>query len=234
MDNKDQQKSNLLAEQIYAGVKEEIFSFRLLPGDRFTETEMAERFKVSRTPVRDALYRLEREGFLQVSFRSGWSVRPFDFAQFEELYDLRITLEIAAVEKICETENPPELAGLNEIWLVSKEQRLTDAQQVAGLDEAFHEGLQIAAGNREMVRVHREITERIRIIRRLDFIKPQRVDATYDEHAEILRLLRRRNSAEAVMLLRSHIEVSKLEVRKITLHMLHEAREMGQGLKSSR
>ncbi|HVK55368.1 MAG TPA: GntR family transcriptional regulator, partial [Burkholderiales bacterium] len=66
---------------------------------------------------------------------------------------------------------------------------------------------------------------------RLDFIKAQRIDATYDEHAEILRLLRRRKSAEAAMLLRSHIEASKLEVRKITLHMLHEAREMGQGLK---
>ena len=45
---------------------------------------------ISRTPVREALYRLEREGYLQVQFRSGWSVRELDFRQFDELYDLRI------------------------------------------------------------------------------------------------------------------------------------------------
>ena len=48
---------------------------------------------MSRTPVRDALYRLEREGYLQVHLRVGWSVRPFDFRQFEHLYDLRLILE---------------------------------------------------------------------------------------------------------------------------------------------
>ena len=81
-----------------------------------------------------------------------------------------------------------------------------------------------AAGNREMARVHREITDRIRIIRRLDFTKPTRVDATYDEHARILRAITRRRAEEAQRLLRAHIEQSKLEVRHITLDMLYRAR----------
>jgi DNA-binding GntR family transcriptional regulator len=220
-------KANLLAEQVYAGIKENIFCSDVgdCGSDRFTETEMAERFSVSRTPVRDALYRLEREGYLRVSFRSGWSVRPFDFTKFEELYDLRIILELAAVQQICETEGPPNLTNIKAVWLVPVEQRLSDPQVVAQLDEAFHEGLVRATGNREMARVHGEITERIRVIRRLDFTKPKRISTTYDEHAQILRLLLRRKEAQAVILLRSHIEASKLEVRKMTLHMLHEARE---------
>ncbi|MDB5405928.1 MAG: GntR family transcriptional regulator, partial [Rhodospirillales bacterium] len=59
-------RANQLAETVYARIKEEIFDFRLLPGDRFTGSELALRYAVSRTPVRDALYRLEREGFLDV------------------------------------------------------------------------------------------------------------------------------------------------------------------------
>jgi DNA-binding GntR family transcriptional regulator len=219
-----QQPANPLAEQIYLQVKDEIFDFNLLPGDRFTETDLAARLGVSRTPVRDALYRLRREGYLEVGFRSGWSVTPFDFVRFDELYDLRILLEEAAIAKLCQMEGEMPLAALKAIWLVPAEQRETDSHQMAALDEAFHCALVEAAGNREMLRVHQELTERIRIIRRLDFLKDNRIAATYDEHAKILRLILRRKLTEATILLRSHITQSKSEVRKITLHMLHDAR----------
>ena len=61
-----------LAERIYGRLKEEIFNFHLLPGDRFSENEVAERMAASRTPVREALYRLQREGYVDVLYRSGW------------------------------------------------------------------------------------------------------------------------------------------------------------------
>lgn len=211
-----------LSESVYDRLKSDIFDFRLRPGDRLTETELAESLQVSRTPVRQALHRLEQEGYLQLAFRNGWNVRGFDFDRFEQLYDLRIILELAAVEQICKSEDA-ELASLQAVWLVPTEQRIADPRQVSELDEAFHHGLVTATGNREMVRVHRDITEKIRIIRRLDFTQPPRVHATYDEHGEILRLIGRRKSAQAAMMLRSHIEASKAEVRKITLHMLHTA-----------
>ncbi|HEU0199396.1 MAG TPA: FCD domain-containing protein, partial [Burkholderiaceae bacterium] len=66
---------------------------------------------------------------------------------------------------------------------------------------------------------------RIRIVRRLDFTQKPRIEATYTEHARILRAIVQRKSEAAQMLMRSHIETSKAEVRKITLHMLYEARE---------
>jgi DNA-binding GntR family transcriptional regulator len=74
-----------LAEGVYRQLKQDIFDFRLLPGDRFTESEVAVRLRVSRTPVREALYRLQKEGYLQVHFRAGWSVRELDFKQFDDL-----------------------------------------------------------------------------------------------------------------------------------------------------
>ena len=219
-----QQPANALAEQVYLRIKDEIFDFHLLPSDRFTETALAERYGVSRTPLRDALYRLKREGYLEVGFRSGWSVCPFDFVRFDELYDLRILIEINAVERLCQREADLPLAALKKTWLVTAAERETEPRRIAELDEAFHCALVEAAGNREVSRVHAELTEKIRIIRRLDFLKEQRVDATYDEHAKLLRLILRRKSTEASILLRSHITQSKNEVRKITLHMLHEAR----------
>ena len=213
-----------LAARVYASVKQEIFDFHLMPGDRFTEGEVAARMRVSRTPVREALYRLERDGYLDVLFRSGWRVKPFDFAQFENLYDLRVILETAAVKRLCEMPVQPPLDDLKAFWLVPVNERLTDGRGVARYDELFHETLVAATGNLEMARIHHDITERIRIIRRLDFTKEARIDATYQEHGKILRAVLQRKIDQAQLLLKAHIEASKAEVRKITLHMLHTAR----------
>jgi len=97
---------------------------------------------------------------------------------------------------------------------------------VAAWDEAFHETLVQAAGNPEMARVHHEVTERIRIIRRLDFLKQVRIDATYDEHAKILRAIIARKGDRADLLLRAHIQASQVEVRKITLHQVFMAQQI--------
>jgi DNA-binding GntR family transcriptional regulator len=214
-----------LRDAAYSGIKAAIFDFQLLPGDRFTEAEMAERLGVSRTPVREALYRLQTEGLVQVAFRAGWGVAPFDFRKLEDLYDLRIVLETHAIERICAADPMPTLAELREFWLVPAAERLQDVR-VANADERFHTALVEASGNAEMARVHQEVTEGIRIVRRLDFTRQPRIDATYDEHAKILRAVMRRKADPACALLKTHIDASKAEVRKITLHKLHEARAL--------
>lgn len=223
-----------LAAQVFERIKHEIFDFQMLPGERFTENEIAARMQVSRTPVREALYRLEREGYLEVMFRSGWRIRPLDFAQLDELYDVRVVLEVAAVRRLCERSERPGLDELKAIWLVPAAERLSDADQVSRLDEAFHGALVEATGNRELARLHHEVTERIRIVRRLDFTQQPRIEATYQEHARILRAVVQRKADQAQLLLRTHIETSKAEVRKITLHMLYEARERAGSNRSPR
>jgi DNA-binding GntR family transcriptional regulator len=223
-----------LADVAYTRLKRDIFEFRLIPGDRFSENAVADQLGMSRTPVRDALSRLQREGYVDVHFRNGWSVRPFDFEQFEHLYDLRMVLETTAVRRLCESiiEAPDGTGPLHQLensWLVPEASRQTDDKIVADMDEHFHTALVAAAGNPEIARVHREVTERICIIRRLDFTKASRVEYTYNEHAQILRAVLARRADQAVMLLRTHIEASKTEVRKITLHRLYEARKTQKG-----
>lgn len=218
------------ADEVYQQLKRDVSDFKLVPGDRFTETEISERLGVSRTPVRQALFRMQQEGFVEVLFRSGWRVLPFDFNQFEELYDLRMLLETTAAHRLCKSAakvNQTMLDDLTAIWLVKQELRSRDMAQVSRWDEAFHCALVVAAGNAEMARVHGDVTDRIRVIRRLDFTKQPRIDATYEEHAKILKAIQRKRGDEAAMLLRAHIETSQVEVRKITLHQLHQARLLG-------
>lgn len=212
-----------LSRKVYRQIRADIFEFRLIPGARFSESEIAARARVSRTPVREALFRLEREGYVDVHAKSGWSVRALDFDTLDHLYDVRVILECEAVRKLCGGDPRPAMAGLAQAWLVPPRKRLADGARVARLDEEFHRTLVAAAGNPELARIHQAITERIRIVRRLDFTHPERIIYTYLEHAQILRALLARNAARATKLLRSHIEVSKAEVRKISLHRLHLA-----------
>lgn len=214
-----------LAEKVYQALKQDIFEFRLMPGDRFSEKEIAERLEVSRTPVRQALFWLEREGYVEVWFRSGWQVKPFDFAYFEELYDFRTVVECEAVRRLCalpSTLCAQALAPLKSFWIDAA--RLENGKAVSAQDEAFHMALVAAAGNQEMARIHAELTEKIRIIRRLDFTRDDRINATYHEHARILQAIFQQQTEEAQRILTDHIAVSKAEVRKITLHMLQQAR----------
>jgi DNA-binding GntR family transcriptional regulator len=214
-----------LAESAYQSVKELIFDFRLMPGDRFSENELAEQVRVSRTPLRQALQRLQREGFLQVFPKLGWQVTPLDFTTFDELYDLRVLIECHAATILCQVEDRPFLDSMIETWQGCHGSPQPTAVGMRDMDEAFHRTLVEGCANREMLRVHSDITERIRIIRRLDFTKTHRVTATIDEHLAILHAISRRRVSESQRLLRAHIEQSKLEVRHITLDMLFRARQ---------
>lgn len=212
-----------LQDRIRLALEREILSGERRPGSAIDEKALAQQFDTSRTPVREALLRLAREGFIEVAAKSGWNVRPLDFVRFEHLYDLRVILELAAVRKLCATDTGNALAGLKKTWLVPAKARLADWIAVSRIDEAFHATLVAATGNPELARTHAEVTERIRIVRRLDFTQGERVGATYDEHAAILKAILARKPQQATLLLSAHIEQSKLEVRKISIHRLHEA-----------
>lgn len=171
--------------------------------------------------MRDALYQLEREGYLQVAFRSGWGVRSFDFKRFDQLYDLRIVLELTAVARLCKSETAADLATLQGVWAAPRDARETNGKRVGDLDAAFHQGLVLATGN------YQDVTGKIRIIRRLDFTRDRCIDAAYDEYQEILRLIARRKGANAASNLRSRIEAAG---RGAQDHAAHVVRGAGAGV----
>lgn len=223
----DGEKSTLV-EATYERLKEDIFDFRMAPNRRYSEQELATALGISRTPLRFALHLLARDGYLErVGGHAGWLVRPFDLGYYEDLYDFRTQIELIAVKRLCAMDPAPDLGGLCAFWRVPKKARDLDGRIVAREDEKLHTTLVALAGNREMLRTHKDLTERIRIIRRLDFIEPGRIKAAYDEHDKILGALLARRSADAEMYIRAHIESSRAEIRHITLHRLALAAERG-------
>ena len=215
-----------LADDAYATIKQKIFSFELLPGDLISEGNLVRLMQVSRTPLRQALQRLQYEGFLNAIPKIGWQITPLDFNKLDELYDFRILIEGHAIKLLCDKACSHEPLGeLVKIWLCDARERIQDGEKVGMLDENFHHQLVKIAGNVEMLKMHQEISERIRIVRRLDFTKENRIHETYDEHSKILKAILDRRGAEAKRLLNSHIDQSKIEVRKITLAAMHEVKE---------
>ena len=215
-----------LAHVAYAKLRQALDNFQYVPGDRFSENEVSAELGMSRTPVREALVRLQREGYISVMPKLGWVVNSIDFAVFEQLYDVRAVLECAAVDLLVGMPDLEQrLHALSALWCIPAAQRLTEMLEVSRLDERFHMDLIAASGNLEMARIHCDITDRIRIVRRLEFTRNYRIDVTYDEHARILQALLHRDGLQTKMLLQKHIRVSRDEVKNITLHTLQNAKQ---------
>jgi len=214
-----------LADKAYFRIKHRLSTLDLMPGDRLSEMDLVNILHISRTPIRQALQRLLHEGLLVLAPKSGWTVAPLDFDKIDQLYDFRTLIERYALTACCQyVGQQPLIDALEKVWLVTPDQYSTDIQYVSELDEQFHMALVSASGNLEMAKVHADITEKIRIVRRLDFTKSDRIEATYQEHQQILQLIAQRRVEQALIVLSAHIEISKIESRKITLDTIYRAR----------
>lgn len=218
-----------LADTVYQNLREDIYAFRLLPGDRFAENDVAERLQVSRTPVREALMRLQSEGLVRGYFRNGWEVVPIDLARFASLYELREMIELHAVAKLCsprvtDAVRKALVKDLARTWQVAPATYLTDGLEVGALDEQFHCALVAAAGNAETDAVYRQVTDQLRIMRRLDFAYGDCIADTYTEHAAILDAVRQCDAPAAAALIARHIEDSHTVVERITIARLEQVR----------
>jgi DNA-binding GntR family transcriptional regulator len=210
-----------LVQDVYERLKEDIFEFRMPAGHRYSEQALANELGVSRTPLRMALHMLARDGYLnRLDGHSSWQVKPLDLEYYDELYDFRTDIEQLAIRRLCRVDDLSALQQLSEYWHMPIAARPSDFREVAQQDEHFHRVIVSLAGNREMLRTFDKLTEHIRIIRRLDFINPDRVSATFDEHGKILDLLMARKDSEAGFLMKAHIETSRAEIKHITLHRL--------------
>jgi len=223
-----------LAQLAYKSLKERIFKLSFLPGDRLSESELAEALGLSRTPLRQALQRLQHEGLVDSQPKVGWIISPLDFKRLDSLYDFRILIECYAARRICQADQASTgLMSLLSFWNVARKDRVRCPEQVSAKDEAFHQELVRLSGNSEVAKTHAEITEKIRLVRRLDFSKDFRIDLTYEEHRAILKALIARRADEAQRLLSAHIEQSKIEVRKITLDALYQVRDLTPSFQDS-
>jgi DNA-binding GntR family transcriptional regulator len=143
-----------LAEQAYISVHKDILTGELAPGDVVSERELAARYEMSKTPIREAVTQICREGLLQRLPGRGYMVSPITIKEIQDLFDLRLILEVAAVEKVIDKASPvlfSKLKAMAEISYV-----LDDPESHILFLEAnrkFHLALAEGCGNMRIVRI---------------------------------------------------------------------------------
>lgn len=213
------------AQNIYAAVKNLILSFELAPGARFTETELADRFKVSRTPVREALLKLQAEHYITIRAKQGCFVRDVDIANLTEHYQVRIELEMLSLQLAGQNMSDEDLKKLVQAWdPVIQQGRSSKSDLMLEREESFHLALAEGGGNHALYEYIKDINHHIRIVRRLDFTNAERISTTYAEHHRIATLLLERNIKGAQKLMREHINHSMEFAKNLTLLRLAQLR----------
>lgn len=206
----------LLSDTVYRELKRRLILWEYLPLQRLGEESIAREFGVSRTPVRDALSRLEREGFLEHRSWAGYRARKPDLPRIEEYYEVRLLLEIATVRRLAEARPKPDLDKLVEQWSRPQNMDALYYCDLVYLDESFHETLAGLAGNLTLLSMLRSINEHIRIIRSGDFVTPKRIADTYKQHRGILLAIRRADPDQAAARMAAHIRESPAKAKRHT------------------
>ena len=216
-------RTKVSAQQIYQALRSMILDLELAPGTRFTETQVADHFQVSRTPVREALQRLEVENQIIIRPKQGCFVRSIDLKQIRDYYDARVAIELLAVERACEHMSDAALEDLAELWNPEHLAFGTEADDtLKQAEEAFHIALAQGSGNPALVRYLTDINDHIRVVRRLGWPDYTSIQDTYQEHYDICRLIQQRDVVAARANLLAHIRKSQNQADRITLAQLSQ------------
>ncbi len=191
-------------QQVVDDIRLEIIRNVLPPGTRITEEGLAERYGLSRTPVREALRLLTRESLLVHVPRAYYEVASVNLDEMDDLYSMRVALEERVADRIVACGATRELQALLEFWGMPPASIDGDVHLVFA-DEHFHEALAAASGSTVLPPMLRNINNRLHALRMRDFIDPTRVLRTYEQHAAILHALLDGDARLAASLLRAHI-----------------------------
>ena len=206
--------SENLSTRVYNQIKRLILCNEIMPGQKLNHQQLSERLGVSRTPVREALTRLVQEGYVSFLPNRGFTCKEIRMQEAEELYELREALEAFAVEKAIESLTDSGLDQLkNKVHSYGRdvENRFTRERLV--YDQDVHLAIARMSGNETLRNMLSHVFERIVLKRRTDGIYDSaRGMSAHQEHLSLLAAIERRDAAEAVAIVRNHIQAGKQNV----------------------
>lgn len=224
------------ADRVHDELRRELLAGRLPYGQRLVEEHLAEQFSTSRTPVREALRRLESDGHIVRDPAGGVRPNPPRVSSMRDVYAVRFVLEDLVVTLAArggERADRAALLRLREDWIELRDDwpALRDRIEwpdFVHADESFHLGLARASGNRAAVRYLRDVNERIRVLRIHDFTTEDRIDATITEHLEIVEAACAGEVATATALMATHVEASAAVVEQRVGELLARMFDAGE------
>lgn len=200
-------------DRVLNEVRRDILSCDLRPGETLSEAELARRYGVSKTPVRDAMQRLEQEGLVEIEPRRGHRVRPISMQEAGDLIEVRAILESAAVAKVARVATDAQLAELDAF-------RGPDTGSVvafADYNRQFHIVLAELSQNHrlaEEIKRMMEFYDRLVLVSLTSLSRGDGLQAPLADHLTIIDALQARNGRLATRLMRQHIARSRSEVMK--------------------
>ncbi len=177
----------------------------IAPGDYLREQTVAEEFGVSRTPVREALRKLETEGLLVSEPRLGMRVRTLDYTEVIELYEVRLVHERAVARIAAAKSTDIELSELKDIQLALEKSK-NNAAKMAALNHRFHFALLQMAKNRFLTRAVEGMQRSMLLLGPSTLADDKRANMAIKEHRAIIRALEKRDSDKAEAIMATHLQ----------------------------
>ncbi|MEM1079007.1 MAG: GntR family transcriptional regulator [Pseudomonadota bacterium] len=191
----------------YAALLDAIRAGHYAPGDRLREVEIAERLSLSRTPIREALRRLEADGIVEHRARIGAVIRKLSHGEVVELYEMRLVLERTASELAAKHAVPAqadELEALNAQIAACHE----DSQRAAAINQQFHEVLYRAGRNRFLLEAARALNNALLLLGPTTLADEARIETVCHQHSAIIAAIREGDAPAAGAAAEAHLQTS--------------------------
>ena len=199
-----------LTDKAHQHIKEWILRYHLKPGARLHVSDLAHALKMSQTPVREALSMLEKEHLINREPQKGYRVGTLSMQEIEDLYDLRIALEVLAVRQAAKRMSASTRRRLSSI--LSEFGRLlktVQKQRILERGQDFHVVVLEASGNRPLAEIGRAILDRIWVIQNINLLTTDHLSDAHPQHLQILEALERGDAKKAASLMEKHLTQAK-------------------------
>ena len=203
-------ESRPIREIAYEVLKKAIITGEIPAGERIVETEYADRLHISRTPLREALRKLERDGLVEYVMRRGVVVHAFTTEDVDQIYTIRNSLEMLTLPYIIENATAEDIAALREKLaamdaLIARD----DIEGLSPLARDFHTCLTAISGKNRILRVIEGQDEYIRRFSAMAIRQENRRSSAHEEHHKLVDLVEKKDLPALEELMRHHIERSK-------------------------
>jgi DNA-binding GntR family transcriptional regulator len=183
------------SEWVYARLLRDIKVGKFSRGERLREVDIAEALGVSRTPVREALFRLQHRGLVEPA-AGGLVVSMLSRLQVIELFSMREVLEGAAAMFAAQHASPGEIIGLRQL-IAAFEQAIDKPARLATINGQFHQGIYEAAHNRYLMRTLDELNDSLALLPSTTFTVPNRAKSSLVEHRRVVDAIEARDPERA-------------------------------------
>lgn len=206
-----------LSERAYDSIKEAIVTFKVRPGEILTTGGLAEQLNISRTPVREALLRLELDGLVTLLPQKGAEVRSITAEDIMEIFELRVVLESYAMRVAIERFTESDFENLDAIMAKADEAfQRGETKRGSDIARELHNILIAKVNNDRMRRLLDELDDHYKRIRVVSSLIPGRLEKSFEQHKAIVAALKARDSSKAEKAIADHL----ISVRDETLEGL--------------